>query len=118
MPAQSNDPLHGVTLAKLLEELVARHGWEQLGARVPIRCFTHEPSLGSSLKFLRKTGWARAQVEAIYLEDQRIIARNAKRNRRRADRRAHRAEHQGLADDETEPASAEDEPSNPGPAPR
>lgn len=97
MLAHPNDPLHGVTLAAILEDLVARHGWEALGARVAIRCFTHEPSLASSLKFLRKTDWARKQVEAIYLEDQRALARNAKRNRRRADRRAHRAEHLGAA---------------------
>ena len=69
---QPNNPLHGVTLKAMLEDLVARHGWEDLGARIAIRCFTHEPSLGSSLKFLRKTPWARAKVEQLYLEDQRL----------------------------------------------
>ena len=69
---QPNNPLHGVTLKAMLEDLVARRGWEDLGARIAIRCFTHEPSLGSSLKFLRKTPWARAKVEQLYLEDQRL----------------------------------------------
>jgi uncharacterized protein (DUF2132 family) len=64
---QRNNPLHGVTLEKILEELVARHGWDALGRAIPIRCFTHDPSVKSSLKFLRKTPWARAKVEALYL---------------------------------------------------
>ncbi len=62
-----NDPLHGVTLERLLTELVAQHGWEELGRRVPIRCFQFEPSIKSSLTFLRKTPWARAKVEDIYV---------------------------------------------------
>jgi uncharacterized protein (DUF2132 family) len=65
---QTNNPLHGVTLATLVTELVAHHGWPELAARVPIRCFTHDPSVSSSLKFLRRTPWARAQVEALYLQ--------------------------------------------------
>jgi uncharacterized protein (DUF2132 family) len=65
---QSNNPLHGITLLMLLERLVAHYGWEELGARIPVRCFNHEPSLNSSLRFLRKTDWARAKVEALYLE--------------------------------------------------
>lgn len=64
---QPNNPLHGVKLADILAELVARHGWAELGARINIRCFTHEPSIKSSLKFLRRTPWARAKVEALYL---------------------------------------------------
>jgi uncharacterized protein (DUF2132 family) len=60
------DPMHGVTLEAMLEHLVARYGWPGLGARIDIRCFTHDPSVGSSLKFLRKTPWARAKVEALY----------------------------------------------------
>jgi len=52
----------------MLVELEAHHGWAQLGERVRIRCFTHDPSLGSSLKFLRRTPWARAKVEELYLE--------------------------------------------------
>lgn len=62
----SRDPLHGVTLEALLTELVARHGWAELARQVPIRCFLFDPSLTSSLKFLRRTPWARAKVEEIY----------------------------------------------------
>jgi uncharacterized protein (DUF2132 family) len=68
---QPNNPLHGVTLEKILRELVACHGWAELGRRIDIRCFNHEPSLSSSLKFLRRTPWAREQVEALYLDDLR-----------------------------------------------
>jgi uncharacterized protein (DUF2132 family) len=64
---QKNNPLHGITLQKMLEELVARYGWEELGFRINIRCFNYEPSINSSLKFLRKTPWARKQVEDLYL---------------------------------------------------
>ncbi len=63
-----NDPLHGVTLERIVTELEARYGWAELGGRIKIRCFTHEPSVGSSLKFLRKTPWARAKVEDLYVE--------------------------------------------------
>lgn len=62
-----NDPLHGITLETIVTELVARHGWEELGRRIAIRCFTHDPSLKSSLTFLRKTPWARQKVEDLYL---------------------------------------------------
>jgi uncharacterized protein (DUF2132 family) len=61
------DPLHGKTLAVILEELVAYYGWEHLGVKVNIRCFNDDPSIGSSLKFLRKTPWARKKVEEIYI---------------------------------------------------
>jgi uncharacterized protein (DUF2132 family) len=61
------DPLEGKTLANILDELVAHFGWPELGAQVPIRCFTHDPSVASSLKFLRRTPWARAKVESLYL---------------------------------------------------
>ena len=61
------DPLHGVTLEAVLTELVARQRWPGLGARINIKCFTSDPSIGSSLKFLRKTRWARTKVEALYL---------------------------------------------------
>ena len=64
---QPNNPLHGVTLKAIVEDLVARHGWEELGARIKIRCFTDDPSVNSSLKFLRKTEWARSKVEKLYL---------------------------------------------------
>lgn len=65
---QTGNPLHGITLEALLIALVSHFGWEELGRRIPVRCFTHEPSVKSSLKFLRKTAWARARVEALYLE--------------------------------------------------
>jgi uncharacterized protein (DUF2132 family) len=63
----SKDPLHGVTLERILTELVAHFGWEELGRSVAIRCFLFDPSIKSSLTFLRKTPWARSRVEEIYL---------------------------------------------------
>ena len=63
----SKDPLHGITLEMILNQLVQQYGWVELGKRIPIRCFTHEPSLKSSLKFLRRTPWARKKVEELYL---------------------------------------------------
>ena len=75
MPEQPRDPLHGITLAQLVEALVAHFGWAELGRQVPIRCFTHEPSLTSSLKFLRRTPWAREKVESLYLFMRREQAR-------------------------------------------
>ena len=62
------DPLQGVTLEALLNELVAHHGWPQLGQLVKIRCFNSDPSIKSSLTFLRRTPWARAEVEALYIQ--------------------------------------------------
>lgn len=62
----SRDPLHGITLKQILEELIAHYGFAELGRRIRIRCFTSGPSLGSSLYFLRRTPWARAEVEALY----------------------------------------------------
>lgn len=67
MKPQPNNPLHGVTLQAMLEFLVANLGWERMAREVDIRCFTHEPSLTSSLKFLRKVPWARAKVEQLWL---------------------------------------------------
>ena len=64
---KSNDPLHGLTLEKILNDLVDFYGWEQLGNMISIRCFTHDPSVKSSLTFLRKTPWARKKVEDLYL---------------------------------------------------
>ncbi|SMB94531.1 VF530 family DNA-binding protein [Deinococcus hopiensis] len=66
MTAPSKDPLHGVTLEMVVTRLAHRYGWDGLARRVPIRCFEHDPSVPSSLKFLRKTPWARAKVEALY----------------------------------------------------
>ncbi|HXN35827.1 MAG TPA: VF530 family protein [Opitutaceae bacterium] len=69
MPGKgSSDPLHGVTLERLLTELVARVGWQEMARRVAIRCFLFDPSIKSSLTFLRKNPWARAKVEAIYVD--------------------------------------------------
>ncbi|RRB06612.1 VF530 family protein [Larkinella rosea] len=66
-PSQPNNPLHGKTLELILTELVDHFGWERLGQRIPIRCFTDNPSIKSSLTFLRKTPWARQKVEELYL---------------------------------------------------
>ena len=66
-PAQPKNPLHGITLEKVVTALADCYGWEGLGERINIRCFTHDPSVGSSLKFLRKTPWARDKVESLYL---------------------------------------------------
>ena len=60
--------LHGITLESVLTRLVDHYGWQQLGLRIEIKCFTSDPSIKSSLKFLRKTPWARAKVEELYLE--------------------------------------------------
>jgi uncharacterized protein (DUF2132 family) len=64
---QSNDPLHGITLEMIVTQLVQQYGWAELGRRIPIRCFTNQPSLKSSLAFLRRTPWARKKVEELYL---------------------------------------------------
>ena len=64
-----NDPLHGITLENLLNQLVARYGWDEMGKRIPIRCFQFDPSVKSSLTFLRKTPWARQKVEAWFIAD-------------------------------------------------
>jgi uncharacterized protein (DUF2132 family) len=66
-PAQRRNPLHGVTLEAVVTALVAHYGWAGLGERIPVRCFLSEPSVGSSLKFLRRTPWAREKVEGLYL---------------------------------------------------
>jgi uncharacterized protein (DUF2132 family) len=64
---QPKDPLHGVTLEMILTRLVERYGWDKLGALIPIQCFRNDPSVKSSLKFLRRTPWARKKVEELYL---------------------------------------------------
>ena len=65
---QKNNPLHGVKLAEIVEFLEKKYGWEELGERISIRCFNVDPSVKSSLKFLRKTPWARSKVEQLYLD--------------------------------------------------
>lgn len=67
----SNDPLHGITLEMVLTQLVEQYGWEELGSLIRIRCFNYDPSIKSSLQFLRKTPWARKKVEALYLRHKR-----------------------------------------------
>ncbi len=64
----SKDPLHGVTLEMMITRLVADYGWEKMGRRIKINCFNYDPSVKSSLAFLRKTPWARKKVEELYLE--------------------------------------------------
>ena len=70
-PPKTKDPLHGVTLEAMLNALVAKVGWEAMGAQVKIRCFNEDPSIKSSLAFLRKTPWAREKVERMYLSELR-----------------------------------------------
>ena len=65
---QARNPLHGLTLENIVTQLADHYGWADLGVRIPIRCFTHDPSVSSSLKFLRRTPWAREKVEALYVE--------------------------------------------------
>lgn len=67
MHEQPNNPLHGITLEKIITLLVEHYGWEELGKLINIRCFNHDPSVKSSLKFLRKTQWARLKVEKLYI---------------------------------------------------
>jgi uncharacterized protein (DUF2132 family) len=71
---QPNNPLHGVKLKDMLETLVEALGWESLGLRINIRCFNYEPSINSSLKFLRRTPWAREKVEKLYLK---VVSKNS-----------------------------------------
>lgn len=75
---QPRNPLHGVTLEAMVRALEANYGWDELARRIPIRCFTHDPSVNSSLKFLRKTPWARDKVESLYL----FMLREARRSGR------------------------------------
>ena len=66
-PPKSNDPLHGLTLETIVTRLVEKHGWAELGRRIDIRCFNYDPSVKSSLQFLRRTPWARTKVEELYV---------------------------------------------------
>lgn len=69
--AQKNNPLHGITLEQILTGLVEKYGWDELGERISIKCFTKDPSIKSSLKFLRKTPWAREKVERLFVFTQK-----------------------------------------------
>ena len=75
----STNPLHGITLEQMLNELVAEYGWARMGRRVRVLCFTSDPSIGSSLKFLRRTPWARTKVERMYLDMRRSAAKKQAR---------------------------------------
>ena len=77
---QPRNPLHGITLERMLTELVDHFGWPGLGRRIRIRCFTHDASIASSLKFLRKTPWAREEVESLYL----FLLRESARQKRQS----------------------------------
>ena len=74
--SQKNNPLHGMTLEAIVTALVEHYGWEKLGQEINIRCFTQDPSIKSSLKFLRKTPWAREKVESLYFYVQRKQAKS------------------------------------------
>ena len=80
MDEQRKNPLHGITLETVVTELVEHYGWEELAVQVRVRCFTHDPSIVSSLKFLRKTPWAREKTESLYL----FMLREGRRNERGA----------------------------------
>ena len=92
--AQPNNPLHGITLKVILEDLVSRYSWQELHEKIAINCFVNNPSIKSSLKFLRRTEWARSKVEDLYVKEQARIARNKKRNKRRAAMRQFRKDNQ------------------------
>lgn len=105
---QPKNPLHGVSLKTMLEGLVERRGWEELAQRIRVRCFSVDPSVPSSLKFLRKTDWARLKVEELYLEDLKSVERNRKRNQRRASMRAYRAEQEAGTEQDATGADQEE----------
>ncbi|MCL4110399.1 UNVERIFIED_CONTAM: hypothetical protein GTU68_025411 [Idotea baltica] len=83
--SQPNNPLHGVTLKAILEYLVAEYGWERLGERIRIQCFISNPSINSSLKFLRKTAWARTKVETLYVYSVSYDERHGRKNSKSGD---------------------------------
>ena len=78
-PAQARNPLHGITLEAMVTALVDRYGWAGLAERIPLRCFSSDPSVRSSLKFLRSTPWAREKVESLYLFMLREVRREVQR---------------------------------------
>lgn len=77
MTEHPRDPLHGITLETIVRYLVDEYGWEEMSDRIPIRCFLHNPSVKSSLTFLRKTPWAREKVERWYVRDTRRKSKSA-----------------------------------------
>ena len=87
-PKQPHNPLHGLTLETIVSALVAQYGWGGLAERVPLRCFSSQPSLASSLKLLRKTPWAREKVESLYLFMLRDVKRDVQRDVKREGQRS------------------------------
>jgi len=83
---RQNDFLHGVTLEMILNQLVEHHGWEKMGQIIKIRCFTNDPSIKSSLQFLRKTPWARTKVEELYVKYKRNEMKKSERASKQQDR--------------------------------
>ncbi|MCJ7601044.1 MAG: VF530 family protein [Desulfobulbaceae bacterium] len=77
---QANNPLHGLTLEQIVDSLVEYYGWDKLGKRIDIRCFNSDPSVKSSLKFLRKTPWARKKVENLYIATQKSERKRGRRD--------------------------------------
>lgn len=100
-PPHESNPMHGVTLERILNELVAHYGWNAMGQKIDIRCFTSDPSVASSLKFLRRTPWARQKVERMYGDLLRVRARQL---------RSPDAAEPPPADDSASPAPPEDAP--------
>ena len=87
-PVQPRNPLHGLTLEAIVTQLADHYGWHELGRLIPVRCFTHDPSVRSSLKFLRRTPWARDKVESLYLFMLREVKRSSALDRTDASRQA------------------------------
>ncbi|PLX86320.1 MAG: transporter [Desulfuromonas sp.] len=77
---QANNPLHGVTLEQIVNSLVKFYGWDTLGKRIDIKCFNSDPSVKSSLKFLRKSPWARKKVESLYLATKKRMAKQGQKD--------------------------------------
>lgn len=75
---QPNNPLHGITLERMLTDLLSYYGWEKMGIIINVRCFHNDPSIKSSLGFLRKTPWARSKVERLYLKYLRVAAKKGR----------------------------------------
>jgi len=113
-PQASKDPLHGMTLKAILEDLVERHDWPWLAEHISLRCFRVDPSISSSLAFLRRTPWARTKVERLYIKEQRRRKRNARRKWRAAAKREHDAAAEAAAQAGAESAEgAEDDAARP-----
>lgn len=99
-----NDLLHGITLETILTELVEQYGWEEMGRTIRIRCFNHDPSIKSSLQFLRKTPWARKKVEALYLRYKRKKLKETMRASAEQSIRGHGPETAAVSPEQEEPS--------------